>query len=184
MKTICHTYRDRPMLSVCGPLMDEKAGELEQALNDLQDRQCDGYYVDLSGVGLLNEASIELLRRLDGRLHDKSLELVFVTSHVRQQLEETGLDKVYRISPERRRWTRGLIATWHRLALLERRHELYDDRLEFHHRTLIWCGLGLACLGLVFFLLIGRLSGVLGGRTTPPHISPSLENVVKQKRLR
>ncbi len=184
MKIICHTFDDRPMVSVCGPLLDGEADELERALGDLQDRQCDRFYVDLSGVGQLDEASLELLRRLNGRLHDKPLELMFITPHLQRQLEATGLDQVYQISPERRRWTRGLIGTWHRLALLERRHDLYDDHLEFHHRTLIWCGLGLVCLGFVFFLLIGRLSGVLEGRTTPPHSSPSLENVVKQKRLR
>jgi anti-anti-sigma regulatory factor len=172
------------MLSVCGPLTGDHAAELEQALEELRGQACDRYFIDLSGVGLLDESCCQLLDRLGGQLDGKPIELTFVTPHVIKQLEEAGLDRTYPITPERRRWTRGLLSTWQRLALLERRHELYDDHPEFRRRTLIWCGVGLACLSLIFILLIGRLSGVLQGRTTTPSQSPSLETVVKQKRLR
>ncbi len=184
MKIICHSYQDRPMLSVCGPLTVEHVADLERAIDDIRGRPCDRYYLDLSGVGLLDEASCRLLGRLDGQLDGKPLELTFVTPYVLKQLEEAGLDRIYTITPERRRWTRGLLSTWQRLAFLERRHELYDDNCEFPLRTLIWCGVGLACLSLIFVLLITQLSGVLHGRTTTPNESPSLETVVKQKRLR
>jgi ABC-type transporter Mla MlaB component len=184
MKIICHTYQDRPMLSVCGPLTIEHLADLEKAIDDIRCRPCDGYYLDLSGVGLLDEATCQLLTRLNGQLDGKPIELTFVTPHVLKQIKEAGLDKIYPITPERRRWTRGLLSTWQRLAFLERRHELYDDHPEFARRTLIWCGVGLACLSLIFVLLIGRLSGVLQGRTTTPNDSPSLETVVKQKHLR
>jgi ABC-type transporter Mla MlaB component len=183
MKIICHTYQDRPMLSVCGPLTVGQAAALEQALDDIRGQSCDRFYLDLSGVGLLDEATCQLLTRMDGQLDGRPIELTFVTPYVQTQLQEIGLDRIYAITPERRRWTRGWLATWQRLAFLERRHELYDDHLEFPRRTLIWCGVGLACLSLVFVLLIGRLSGVLHGRTTTPSDSPSLETVVKQKRL-